>query len=88
MSLPLLRVCSLYAGSLPHVTDNMVDISVIESAIAYAAANHMFAKGYIDSANGCIKGFKHRMQAFKFWLFSSATCVMCSALQQFGGLKI
>ena len=88
MSLPLMWVYATYAGSLPKVTDTMVDATVVGSALVYVVANRMFVKGYIESADKRLRGFRFRSRVVMFWLFGSAISVTCSALQKYGALKV
>lgn len=84
LSLPLMWSFSLCAGSIPKVTDQMVEGAVVVSTIGYLYGNYLFSNGYIESAGGRMKGFKIRRKVVEFWLYGSLIAVSCSALQKFG----
>ncbi|CAB9497001.1 expressed unknown protein [Seminavis robusta] len=88
MSLPLMWIFAGFAGSIPKVTDQMVDIAVVTSTIGYCYGNYLFSKGYIESPEKRLKGFNVRTNVVKFWLGGSAIAVVCTALQKYGVLTI
>lgn len=71
LSLPLMWVFWLYAGSLPFASDAMADGAVILSSLAYVVASHWYTVGYIESPEKRMKGYQLRSKVINFWLFGS-----------------
>ena len=72
MSLPLMWLFWLYGGTLPYVTEPMVDGAVVLSSLAYSVGTSWYIFGYIEDASKRLKGFKLRRKVCEFWLFGSA----------------
>ncbi|KAL3911217.1 MAG: hypothetical protein SGILL_007369 [Bacillariaceae sp.] len=72
MSLPLMWLFWLYGGSLPYVTQPMVDGAVILSSIGYMVGTNWYMFGYIEDASKRLSGFQLRRKVCEFWLFGCA----------------
>lgn len=84
MALPPMWVFAVYGGSLPFLTDGMMDGVVLVSGAVYAVATRMFMSGYMDSPEKRLSGFKLRRKVFEFWLFGSAVSLAWSGLGRYG----
>lgn len=87
LSLPLFWTFAIYGGSIPYVTDGMMDVATIGSALVFMIGNGMYASGYIESLNARVSAFAIRRRTFEFWLFGSVVSVVCGALKKYGVLE-
>jgi hypothetical protein len=87
IGLPLMWIFSLYGGCLPYATEPMVEVATLGSALVYSIGNVMFSSGYLESSEGRIKAFKIRSHVIRFWLFGSATSLICGAWKRFVVIK-
>jgi hypothetical protein len=71
MSLPLMWLFWLYGGTLPYITEPLMDGAVVASSLAYVVGTHWYIFGYIESPEKRLKGFNLRRRACEFWLFGS-----------------
>jgi hypothetical protein len=72
LSIPLMWTFWLYGGSLPYVTEPMVDTAVGITSLLYFVGTNWYIYGYIEKPEARLKGFKLRRRVCEFWLFGSA----------------
>ena len=84
VAMPLMWTVALYGGSLPWVTEPMVEVAVLGSSLLFSIGNFIYSKSYIEATEKRIRGFAIRRRVFEFWLFGSIACVACGALTRFG----
>ena len=84
LSLPIFWLFSVYASSLPFVSDNISDIVSFGTAIAWAVGNYLYISGYTQSAAGRMTGFRIRTLVFRTWFYLSFPALLIVALKRFG----
>mmetsp|Transcript_4775 Transcript_4775/g.7456 ORF Transcript_4775/g.7456 Transcript_4775/m.7456 type:complete len:172 (-) Transcript_4775:279-794(-) len=88
LSLPLKWLFWLYGGTLPYVTQPMVDGAVVLSSIVYLVGTNWYIFGYIQGPEKRLKGFKLRRRVCEFWLFGSAGSFLWALGRRIGNVAL
>ena len=65
MFVPLMWIFCVYLSSIPRVTVKMGQIITLVVALLYVLGDQVYIKGYLESADGRVRGFVIRTVAFR-----------------------
>ena len=88
LSIPIMFIFHIYGSNLPYISDekrmfNIMDYVTIGSGMFYLYATNLFIKGYIESANLRLKGFKLRRRLCEFWLFGTIISLLWFVIEKY-----
>lgn len=84
MSMPLVWIFAIYGGTLPYMTDMILDGIILGTGALYAYSNVLYIHGYVESAEKRLPGFSLRKRIVFFWLFGCGASLLWSGLGRFG----
>mmetsp|Transcript_36025 Transcript_36025/g.83624 ORF Transcript_36025/g.83624 Transcript_36025/m.83624 type:complete len:168 (+) Transcript_36025:2-505(+) len=75
-TLPCLWSFNFLGGAVPYI-GRFTPFATFGGACAWAYFNGKYAKGYTQSAEGRLPGFRSRLSVFKFFAFGSIGAMAC-----------
>ena len=83
-TIPLLWLFSVYTSAIPYVRPPHVQLALTLLTAGYCYGNVLYVKGYAESAEGRLKGWRLRTLCFRALAYGAAAGIVYAGLMIFG----